>query len=235
MKLSIIIPVYNEEKTIEQVLKSVIEIKLPKSIHKELIVVNDGSVDNTDRILLRNIKKIKYFKHKQNLGKGAAIRTGLNESSGDLILVQDADLEYNPTYYSKLLEPILQRNESVVYGTRLINYPLRLWGKDKTILPVHLLANKFLTLLTNIIYQSNLTDMETGYKMFKRKVLDSIELTSNNFDFEAELTAKLLKQKIKIVEVPISVRPRSYKEGKKIGWRDGFSAIWTLIKYRFIN
>lgn len=235
MILSIIIPVFNEEKTIELILNKVQRVRLPGA-KKEIIVVDDCSFDNTSRILSKFKRNgIKSYRHKKNMGKGAAIRTGIEYASGDLIIIQDADLEYDPLYYVELLKPFDKKDTKVVYGSRLINYPLKLWGKDKTILPIHLIANKFLTFLTNLVYGSNLTDMETGYKLFKKDVLKGIGLKSNKFDFEAEITAKILKRKIPIVEVPISVKPRSYKEGKKIGWRDGLAAIWTLIKYRYTN
>lgn len=234
MKLSIIIPVYNEEKTISEILMKVNKVKLPKVVKKELIVINDGSFDNTNEILskIKNIK-FQYLKHKKNLGKGAAVRSGILKAGGDLILIQDADLEYDPRFYTQLIEPFQKERALVVYGTRLINYPLRLWGKDKTILPTHLIANKFLTILTNILYGSSLTDMETGYKMFSKEVLSGIRLNSNKFDFEVEITAKILKRGIKIIEVPIETKPRTYEEGKKIRWIDGLGAIWALIKYKF--
>lgn len=235
MKLSIIIPIFNEDKTIAQILEKVDKVKLPAFFEKEIIVINDGSYDNTNKILSKQTIKFKYFKHKKNLGKGAAIRTGLSKMSGDLIIIQDADLEYNPDYYSSLIEPILKNKALVVYGTRLTNYPLNLWGKNKTVLPSHLIANKLLTFLTNILFNAQLTDMETGYKVFRKKTLDNIKINSNNFDFEAEITAKILKKGYRIIEVPIITNPRTYKEGKKIGWRDGLSAIWTLIKYRFVD
>ncbi|MDD5147099.1 MAG: glycosyltransferase family 2 protein [Candidatus Daviesbacteria bacterium] len=234
MKLSIIVPIYNEEKTIQEVLQRIANIDLA-AIKKEIIIVDDGSTDSSKFKVQSSklFKKIKFIAHQKNLGKGAAIRTGIAHSTGDLVIIQDADLEYDPSYYMPLLRPIMQNKASVVYGTRLLTYPLRLWGKNKTVLPVHLIANKFLTLLTNILYRSRLTDMETGYKVFKSEVLKSINIDSNRFDFEAEITVKLLKKKVPITEVPISVKPRTYKEGKKIGLIDGFIAIWTLIKYRF--
>lgn len=235
MKLSIIIPTFNEERTIAKILDKVNRVKLPGLIQKEIIVINDGSTDTTDRILSKQKIKFKYFSHKKNLGKGAAVRTGFLKATGKLIIIQDADLEYNPTYYSKLLKPVLKDNAACVYGSRLINYPLKLWGKGKTVLPTHLIANKFLTFLTNILYQSSLTDMETGYKLFKRKILETLQLKSNKFDFEVEITAKILKNEIPIVEVPILVHPRTYKEGKKIKWYDGVKAIFALIKYRFYD
>ncbi|MCL4416743.1 MAG: glycosyltransferase family 2 protein [Actinobacteria bacterium] len=236
MILSIIIPVFNEEETIEQTLDKVFSVKLP-SYKKEVIVVDDGSDDNSKFKVQSSkfFKHIKYINHKKNIGKGAAIRTGLKHATGDYVIIQDADLEYNPKFYTTLLEPVLNSKAQVVYGSRLMVYPLKFWGEDKTVLPLHLLANHFLTMLTNLLYGSNVTDMETGYKLFKKEVLKDININSKKFDFEAEITAKILKNKIPIIEIPISVKPRTYKEGKKIGWKDGISAIWTLLKYRFID
>lgn len=233
MTLSIIIPVFNEEKTIKQLLAKVDGVNL-SGIKKEIIVIDDCSTDETGKIL-SNLNKIKfkYLKHKKNLGKGAAIKTGIECATGDFIIIQDADLEYDPVHYKELLEPFSKNSVEVVYGSRLINYPLKLWGRNKTVLPTHLIANKFLTFLTNLLYGSNLTDMETGYKLFKKEILKGIKLNSNKFDFEAEVTAKILRRRIPIIEVPISTKPRTYKEGKKISWKDGITAIWTLIKYRF--
>lgn len=233
MKLSIIIPLFNEEKTISKLLDKITSLKLPKSIRREIVVVNDGSTDNSFLGLKKWFKKIKYFKNEKNMGKGFAIRMGLHKSTGDVIIIQDSDLEYDPAFYPLLLKPILEKRAQVVYGTRLTSYPLKLWGRDKTILPTHLIANKFLSFLTNFLYGSNLTDMETGYKFFKRNVLEQISLKSNRFEIEAEITAKILKKRIRIVEVPIKTIPRTYKEGKKIGWLDGFVAIWTLLKYKW--
>lgn len=234
--LSVIIPVFNEEKTIKQILEEVNKVKLPSGIVKEIIVVDDCSNDETSKIL-KSIKNIKfeYIHQNKNLGKGAAIKIGISRAKGEFIIIQDADLEYDPCDFPKLLKPILEDNAKVVYGTRLIDYPLKLWGKNKTVLPLHLIANKFLTTLVNLLYRSSLTDMETCYKLISSDVLKEINLKSSRFEFEPEITAKVLKLGYDIVEVPIKVTPRSYREGKKIGLKDGLIAIWTLFKYRFIN
>lgn len=236
MKLSIIIPIYNEEKTIEEILSRVSNAKLQSGIKKEIILVDDGSTDSSKfKVQRLKLQGLKTIFHKKNLGKGAAIKSGLNITTGDYIIIQDADLEYNPKDYEKLLAPVIKDNIQVVYGTRLVNYPLKLSGKNKTVLPTHLVANRFLTALTNLLYGSHLTDMETCYKLFNRQVLKNISIKSNRFDFEPEITAKILKQNIPIIEVPIKVKPRTYKEGKKIGWIDGIIAIWTLFKYKFTD
>ena len=234
--LSIIIPVFNEEKTIKILLEKVNQVKLPSKINKEIIVIDDHSNDATTKIL-KSIKNIefKYIHQSKNLGKGSAVRTGINRAHGDLIIIQDADLEYDPEFIPQLLQPILQKRTSIVYGTRLTNYPLRFWGKNKTVLPTHLIGNYCLTFLTNTLYGSNLTDMETCYKLFESSCLDGIILNSKRFDFEPEITAKFLKKGFKIVEIPIMVKPRTYKQGKKISWKDGFSAVYTLFKYRFFD
>lgn len=235
-KLSIIIPVFNEEKTIRQLLNRVQNIKLPTGISKEIIVVDDCSTDQTSRILT-NLKKIKfkYIIHQKNMGKGASVRTGILNSEGDFIIIQDADLEYDPNDYTPLLEPILGGKSQIVFGTRLINYPLKLWGRNKTFLPLHLLANKFLTWLLNFLYNSRLTDMETGYKLFTREVIEKLHLKSNRFEIEPEITIKSLKLGYNIFEVPIKTKPRGYDEGKKIGFWDGLAAIWIILKYRIIE
>ncbi|MDO8638064.1 MAG: glycosyltransferase family 2 protein [Candidatus Daviesbacteria bacterium] len=231
--LSIIIPVYNEQRTIKQILDKVRTIKLP-DLNKEIIVVSDGSDDNTDKILSLE-KNIKFLKHTKNMGKGAAVRTGLRQATGDFVIIQDADLEYDPNDYNKLLQPILKKSTEVVYGTRLANYPLKFWGRNKTVLPVHLVANRFLTLLVNILFRSKLTDMETGYKVFTKEVLSKLELESDRFEFEPEITIKTIKLGYNILEVPIVTEPRGYDEGKKIGLRDGIEAIWTIFRYRFYD
>ncbi len=235
MKLSIIIPVFNEERTIKELINRVLRVPLPYKIEKEIIVVNDGSTDNTYKILQEFTDNIKLIAHEENRGKGTAIRAGIKESTGDLVIIQDADLEYNPSDYGTLLAPIVNKKSKVVYGTRLSNYPLKLWGENKTVMPIHLIANKFLTFLTNLIYGSKLTDMETCYKLFTRTLLEKLNLKSEKFDFEPEVTAKILKLNIKIAEVPITVNPRTYKEGKKIGFKDGIAAIWTLLIYKFLD
>lgn len=235
MKLSIIIPVFNEERTIKELINRVLRVPLPYKIEKEIIVVNDGSTDNTYKILQEFTDDIKLIAHEENRGKGTAIRAGIKESTGDLVIIQDADLEYNPSDYGTLLAPIVNKKFRVVYGTRLSNYPLKLWGENKTVMPIHLIANKFLTFLTNLIYGSKLTDMETCYKLFTRTLLEKLNLKSEKFDFEPEVTAKILKLNIKIAEVPITVNPRTYKEGKKIGFKDGIAAIWTLLIYKFLD
>jgi dolichol-phosphate mannosyltransferase len=235
-KLSIIVPVFNEEKTVERLLQKVIKLKLPQQFVKEIIVVDDFSNDNTNKILKRlDNKHIKFLKHKENLGKGGAVKTGFKNASGDYLIIQDADLEYDPEYINLLLFPILKNEFQVVYGTRLKNYPLILWGKNKTVMPSHWLGNKFLTCLTNLIYQANITDMETCYKLFPKEVINQIDLKSKKFDMEVELTAKTIKLGYQIGEVPIKVRPRTHKDGKKISWKDGFAAVWALVKFRFID
>ncbi len=234
MILSIIIPVYNEEKTISKIIKRVKKVKLPKDISKEITVINDASIDKTGSILKRT-KGVSVVTHKKNIGKGSAVVTGFKNSSGDILLIQDADLEYNPEDYPKLINPIREGVADVVYGSRLKKFPLRISGKRRTPLITHYLGNKFLSLVTRIIYGSDLSDMETCYKVFRKSVIEGIKLNSKRFDFEPEITAKILKKGYKIYEVPIKVKPRGYDEGKKITWRDGFIAIWTLVKYRFVD
>lgn len=230
-KLSIIIPVYNEEKTILEVINRVKKVKL-KNIKKEIIIVDDFSTDNTKKILTK-LKEgsLKIFFHNENQGKGAAIRTGLKYASGDIILIQDADLEYNPEEYGNLLKPIMENKTKVVYGSRIAAIKNNL----KNMYKMHYLGNIILTGMTNILYASRITDMETGYKVFKREVIKNIKLKAKRFDFEPEITAKILKRKYKIKEVQISFAGRKFKEGKKITWRDGITALFYLIKYRFID
>ncbi len=234
MKVSIIIPVYNEEKTISEIIKRVKEVKLPPQLSKEIIVVNDSSVDKSTQIL-RRLTGIKVINHKVNTGKGAALRTGFKKATGEIFIIQDADLEYNPEDYPRLLDPILKGKASVVYGSRLKDFPLKISGKKKTPLVSHYLGNKFLSFVTSLLFGDTVSDMETGYKLFKSSVIEGMNLKAHRFDFEPEITAKILKRGYKIEEVPIKVRPRGYDEGKKITWKDGFIAVWSLIKYRFTN
>jgi glycosyltransferase involved in cell wall biosynthesis len=227
MKLSIIIPVYNEEHTIALCLKRVQQIKFRQGISKEIIVVNDGSTDKSVKIL-KQIKGINLIDIKKNRGKGFALKNGFKKATGDYIIVQDADLEYDPRDYDKLLRPILEKKAEVVYGSRFT-------GEKKNMFFWHMLANKFLSLLTNILYDSTLSDMEVGYKLIPRKLLLSLNLKENGFGFEPEVTAKILKRKVRIYEVPISYDGREYADGKKITWKDGVAAIFILLKYKFFN
>lgn len=227
MKLSVIIPVYNEVESIQVILKRVQETKLAS----EIIIVDDGSKDGTRDVLktLDGKKGVRIILHKHNKGKGAAVRTGLAAAKGDILLIQDADLEYDPRDYAQLLVPITEGLADVVYGSRFLGRAHRVtmfW---------HLVANKMLTLMTNVLYNTILTDMETGYKVFRREVLDGLVLHANSFDFEPEFTAKILKRKYRIFEVPITFNPRDYAQGKKIKLHDAFEAVWTLIKYRFVD
>jgi glycosyltransferase involved in cell wall biosynthesis len=227
MKLSVIIPVYNEVESIEVILERVHTTKLAQ----EIIVVDDGSKDGTRDVLkkLDGEKGVRIILHEKNKGKGAAVRTGMAAAVGDILLIQDADLEYDPRDYPQLLAPITEGLADVVYGSRFLGRAHRVtmfW---------HLVANKMLTLMTNILYNTILTDMETGYKVFRREILDGMILRANSFDFEPEFTAKILKRNFRIFEVPITFNPRDYTEGKKIKLHDAFQAVWTLIKYRFVE
>jgi len=228
MKLSIIVPVYNERNTIQEILRRVRAVDLGE-ISKEIVVVDDGSTDGTRDILkLEEDSTTRVMKHDVNQGKGAAIRTALPNATGDMIVIQDADLEYDPDDYRVLIAPILKKKALVVYGSRFT-------GEHRNMFFLHLLGNKFLSLVTNVLYNTTLTDMETCYKMFAREAIEGVRVKSNRFDFEPEITAKMLKKKIRIYEVPISYAGREYEEGKKITWRDGFRALYTLVKYRFVD
>lgn len=231
IKLSVIIPVYNEEKTIKKIIDKVKKVQL-RDISKEIIIVDDMSVDKTRKILKKiTDTSLKIVYHKKNVGKGSAIRTGLENASGDIILIQDADLEYNPQEYKKLLKPIIEGKAEVVYGSRLNVIKKNL----KKMYKLHYIGNLFLTITTNLLYGAKITDMETGYKVFKREVIKSINLRAKRFDFEPEVTAKLLKNGYKIIEVPINFMGRKFEEGKKITWVDGLKALFCLIKYKFVD
>lgn len=228
MKLSIIIPVYNEEKTLETILKRVESV--PLDLEKEIIIIDDASKDST-RDILKNINSphIKILYHEVNKGKGSAIRTGLKQATGDILLIQDADLEYSPEEYPKLLQPILNGTTKVVYGSRF---------KGKMLGPnlfSHVIGNKILTFITKILYFRNISDMETCYKVFKKEILNNITLKAKRFDFEPEITAKIIKKGYKIYEVPITYESRLFDQGKKITWRDGIKALYYLIKYRIMD
>mgnify|MGYP001572262757 FL=1 len=229
--LSIIIPAYNEEKNILEIISRVKNVKLG-SIRKEIIIVDDFSTDNT-RKLLSELKdsSLKIFFHQKNMGKGAAIRTALKHATGGIILIQDADLEYDPAEYPKLLKPILENETKVVYGSRLSAIRKNL----KNMYKLHYFGNMFLTAMTNILYGAKITDMETCYKVFRKEVVRSINLKARRFDFEPEITAKILKKGYKIKEIPINFVGRKFDEGKKITWADGIKALFYLIKYRLVD
>ncbi len=238
MKLSIIIPVYNEENTVIKLLDRLKKENTP-NIKKEIIVVDDGSIDSTPTLLQKYIKtnkSIKLLKHDKNSGKGSAVKTGIKKATGDYILIQDADLEYHPKYIKDLVKPILENKAKVVYGTRIKRAP-NLKDEEKTSqFLLHYLGNRFLSLITSILYKQWITDMETCYKLFPKKAMNNIKLNARGFELEPEVTAKLLKKGYKILEIPIKASPRGYNEGKKINTiRDGSIALWSLIKYRFIN
>lgn len=227
MKLSVIIPVYNEAKNVQEIVKRVQASRRAA----EIIVVDDGSRDGTRDILkkLDGKRKVRVVLHEKNQGKGAAVVTGINAAQGDVLLIQDADLEYDPRDYPAMLRPIEEGLADVVYGSRFLG------AAHRVTMFWHQLANKMLTLMTNILYDSILTDMETGYKVFRRHVLEGMTIKAKRFNFEPEFTAKVLKRKYRIFEVPITFNPRDYAEGKKIKLKDAFEAVWTLLKYRFVD
>ena len=227
MKISVVIPVYNEVDTIEEILRRVQATGIPD----EIVVVDDGSTDGTRRTLQvvdeNGIARIVL--HERNLGKGAAVSTGIQTATGDVIIIQDADLEYDPRDYPELLKPIREGIADVVYGSRFLGGPRR------PVMFWHMVANHLLTFMTNVLYNTILTDMETGYKVFRCQAVSGMIIHARRFDFEPEFTAKILKRKIRVFEVPISFNPRDYSEGKKIKLKDAFQAVWTLIKYRFVD
>jgi glycosyltransferase involved in cell wall biosynthesis len=225
-KLSIVIPVYNERNTVVEIVRRVRQVELPGDLDREVVIVDDGSTDGTREVLdqLRD-STVRIIKNPTNRGKGHALRTGFAAATGDLVIVQDADLEYDPEDIPRLINPVLRGKARVVYGSRFT-------GERRNMLFLHWVGNRFLSLLTNILYNSTLSDMETCYKLFDRELLMTLDLESDAFEIEAEVTAKLLKRRVRIYEVPISYAGREFDEGKKITWRDGFTALWTLLKYR---
>jgi glycosyltransferase involved in cell wall biosynthesis len=225
MKLSIVIPCYNEKNTIREIVDAVSKAPVAE---KEIIIVDDFSRDGTRDILEREIKPLvqKIIYHEKNMGKGAALRTGFKAATGDVVVVQDADLEYDPTEYPRLMDPILRNKADVVFGSRFLGA-----APHRVVYFWHMVGNRFLTLLSNMMTNINLTDMETCYKMFRREVIQSIEVEEDRFGFEPEITAKVARGGYRIYEVGISYYGRTYAEGKKIGWKDGFRAIYAIMKY----
>ncbi len=246
LRLSIIMPVYNEQATLEDIVRRVQAVDLtvnadnsnlvlsgPVTLERELVIIDDGSTDGT-RDILDDWREdppsnMKIIYHEHNSGKGAALRTGFQHATGDILIVQDADLEYDPRDYVKLLEPLLEGRAPVIYGSRFLGGPRAAMSLS------HTLGNQLLTIVTNLLYGTSLSDMETCYKMFRRDVINGIVLRSRAFEIEPELTAKILKQGYTIFEVPISYNGRAFHEGKKISWQDGFSALRTLVRYRFVD
>ncbi len=228
-KLSIVIPVFNEKDTLETILEKVENADFA-GLEKEIVLVDDASTDGTLEILKRLEEKYKVLYHEKNQGKGAALRTGFAAVTGDIVAIQDADLEYSPDDYSPIIKLIVDGKADVVYGSRFMNV-----GYSKTAVAANYFGNKMLTFFTNLLYGAKLTDMETCYKAFKREVLDGIVIKSDRFDFEPEITAKILKKGIKIVDVPINYNGRKFDEGKKITWVDGVHAVIALLKFRFTD
>jgi glycosyltransferase involved in cell wall biosynthesis len=242
MRLSVIVPAYNEAGTINEILRRVRAVDLTIAVgygpengavvelEREVVVVDDGSTDGTREILrqLADERDVVVVLHERNQGKGAAVRTGLEHASGDVMLIQDADLEYDPRDYPSMLQPILEERSQVVYGSRFRG------GPTKAMFFWHMVGNRFLTLVTNMLYDSILTDMETCYKVFTREVANQLDLKASGWGFDPEITAQILRLGYRIYEVPIAYTGREFDEGKKIGWRDGMTVLWTLLKYRFL-
>jgi len=229
MKLSVIIPCYNEAQTIKPLVDAVMKAAYPG---KEIIIVDDCSTDQTREILKKDIEPlgVKVIYQEKNQGKGAALRRGIQEASGDIVLIQDADLEYDPGDYPKLVEPITGGRADVVFGSRFVGH-----GPHRVVYYWHMMGNKALTTLSNMLTNINLTDMETCYKAFRREIIQKVRIEENRFGFEPEITAKVAKMKCRIFEVGISYFGRTYEEGKKIGWKDGVRAFWCILKYNLLR
>jgi len=226
-KLSVVVPVFNERNKLVEILRRMRAVDLQEGIEKEIIVVDDGRDDGTRDVLKQlGDSTVRVVMHDENRGKGAAVRTGLRHATGEYVLVQDADLEYDPEDWPRLLAPVLRGRARVVYGSRFT-------GERRNMLFLHWIGNRFLSLTTNVLYNTTLSDMETCYKLVDRTLLEDMTLRADQFDIEPEITAKILKRGVRIYEVPISYAGREFDEGKKITWRDGFAALWTLVKYRF--
>jgi glycosyltransferase involved in cell wall biosynthesis len=232
-KLSVVVPVFNEIKTIEVVLDRVGAAPLPEGVGLEIVVVDDASTDGTraklEELAESGRQPFKLVSHAENRGKGAALRSGFAAAAGDFVLVQDADLEYHPRDYPVLLQPLLEEDADVVFGSRFLG------GPHRVLFFWHYQGNRFLTLLSNMFTDLNLSDMETGYKVFRKEVLDKLTLHSNRFAIEPEMTAKVAKLRLRIFEVPISYAGRTYAEGKKIGWKDGVAAVWAILRYNLFG
>jgi glycosyltransferase involved in cell wall biosynthesis len=228
LKLSVVIPVYNEKSTIRELCECVMRVE----IDKEIILVDDGSTDGTREMLqgMADGGAVRLVTHERNRGKGAALRTGFRHATGDIVLIQDADLEYDPAQYPKLIQPILDGRADVVYGSRFVTGEYR-----RVFFFWHMVGNRFLTFLSNMLTNLNLTDMETCYKVFRREVLEKITIEEDRFGFEPEITAKIARQKVRIFEIGISYAGRTYAEGKKIGWKDGISALRCILKYNLLR
>jgi len=231
-KLSIVIPAYNERNTIEAIIEKIKAVNLGNGIEKEIIVVDDGSKDGTREIIQR-IAGIRYIFHEKNLGKGGAMKTGFKNSTGDILIIQDADLEYDPNEYLPVIKPILDGRTEMALGARI--QPEKDWRRRKSLYWLSWIGNNAITLLTNILYWNDAGEYEACYKAFTKKLVNSIEIKSNGFEYDNELVCKALKRGYKSINVPIHYYPRSYGEGKKINWKDGFRILWTILKYRFID